>query len=923
MTEVFRFALLGLGAGGLYALAAIGLVLVFRGSGVVNFAQGAMGMVAAYVFYELHVSDGAPVAIAVIVGLLASALLGTLYYMVVMRRMTGASQLAKIVSTLALLVVLEALATLRYGFLPKVVKPILPTGTLNIFGAVVGQDRISVFFIVLVLTAVLWAIYKFTTFGVATTAVAENPRMAAALAVSPNVVAAINWAVGAALGGLSAILLAPITGLSVGALTGVIIPVLAAAVIGRFRSFPITMLTGLAIGVAQSEVTRYVSTPGAATAIPFILVTVVLLVRSKSTVGRDEHFGRMPSLGTGRVPPGLVATGVIATLLCNWFFFPQDWVAALQIQLIVTIILVSFVVITGYAGQLSLVQFGMAGIGALVAGRLYSTDHWTFALAMLGGMLAVIPVGLVVGLAGVRTRGVNLGIVTLGLAVTLEAAVFGNSKYVGGLAGYSANNPTFFGIQIGGLFYPKRYSTLALIILVLLGLAVANLRRGRVGRRLIAVRTNERAAAALGVSVVGAKLYAFVLSGMIAAVGGILLTFRSPALDYSGFAAVQSITYLQGAVLGGVGHLGGPLIGSGVQPDTLGQQIFSFLGGNVATYLAIASGVGVMVLLTSYPDGLVELTRRQNAWWLERLRSRLPKRRVADPLEGVAEVTDRVPPKTLRIEGLTVQFGGTTALNGLTVDVNPGEVVGLIGPNGAGKSTAIDAVTGFVNPAEGTISLDGTRINGWSPKRRAQAGIGRSFQSLELFDDLTVLENVQAASDSRDLVGYVTNLFWPGRHRLTPRARAALQDFGLLDQLATETKQLSYAQRRLLAVARAVAGGHSILLLDEPAAGLSEAAARELSDAIRSLAAKSGVGVLLIEHNVDMVLRTCDRVYALNFGTVIGHGNASEIRTNQAVIDAYLGTSRFKGESSVPAQGDASELVAPTPRASSDQTQRG
>ena len=366
-----------------------------------------------------------------------------------------------------------------------------------------------------------------------------------------------------------------------------------------------------------------------------------------------------------------------------------------------------------------------------------------------------------------------------------------------------------------------------------------------------------------------------------------------------------------------MGHLGGPLVGSGVQPDTLGQQIFSFLGGNVATYLAIASGVGVMMLLTFFPDGLVALIRLHNRWWLERVRALLPKRKAVDLLAGLPAVADRVPAKTMRIDGLTVRFGGTTALKGLSVDVHPGEVVGLIGPNGAGKSTAIDAVTGFVNPAEGTISLDGTLINGWSPKRRAQAGIGRSFQSLELFDDLTVLENVQAASDSRDLVGYVTNLFWPGRLRLTPRARAALQDFGLLDELYTETKQLNYAQRRLLAVARAVAGGHSILLLDEPAAGLSQVAARELSDAIRSLAATSGVGVLLIEHNVDMVLRTCDRVYALNFGTVIGHGSPNEIRTNQAVIDAYLGTARFRDDGSAPRPGESSELVAPAGRAGS------
>jgi sulfate-transporting ATPase len=263
-------------------------------------------------------------------------------------------------------------------------------------------------------------------------------------------------------------------------------------------------------------------------------------------------------------------------------------------------------------------------------------------------------------------------------------------------------------------------------------------------------------------------------------------------------------------------------------------------------------------------------------------------------MAAVVEGADRVPPKTLRVEDLTVRFGGTTALSDLSVEVHPGEVVGLIGPNGAGKTTAIDAITGFVTPAAGAITLDAARIDGWSPKRRAQAGIARSFQSLELFDDLTVLENVQAASDSRDLFGYLTNLGWPGRDRLTSRARKALSDFGLIDKLSTPARQLSYAQRRLLAVARAVAGGHSILLLDEPAAGLSEVAARGLSDSIRRLAQESGVGVLLIEHNVDMVLRTCDRVYALDFGQVIGAGSPSEVRSNQAVIDAYLGTARFR-----------------------------
>ncbi len=896
MTEEFRFAVLGLGAGGLYALAAIGLVLVYRGSGVVNFAQGAMGMVGAYVFYQIRAIDHGPTPVAFVAGIAACALLGGLYYGVIMRRMANASSVAKMVSTLALLVVIDAVASLKYGYLPKVVAPILPTGTVNLFGAVVGQDRLWIFVLVLVLTAALWAVYKFTLFGVATTAVAENPRVAASLTVSPNLIAAANWSIGAALGGLSAIFLSPIVSLQGENLTLIVIPVLAAAVIGRFSSFPVTMLAGLAVGVAQSEVTRYISTPGAATAVPFVLVTAVLILRSSSTVGREERFGRMPSLGSGRVAPGLIVAGGGIILVCLWWLFPTTWVTALEVQLIVTVILMSFVVVTGYAGQLSLTQVGFAGLGAVVAGWLYAREGLPFEVAILGGMVAIIPIGLIVGLAGVRTRGVNLAIVTLGLAVTLEAAVFGNPTYIGGTVGYQAPDPTFFGIHISGLFYPKRYSTLVLILLVLVGLAVTNLRRGRVGRRLIAVRTNERAAAALGVSVVGAKLYAFVIGGMIAALGGILLVFTNPGLDYSPFVALQSITYLQAAVLGGVGHLAGPMVASGFQPNTLGQQIFSFLGSNVAVYLALASGVGVLYILTLSPDGLAVMARRQNEWWLRPLRRRLPSRPVRDPLEGVAASTDRVSPKTLRIDGVTVRFGGTTALSDLSVEVRPGEVVGLIGPNGAGKTTAIDVVTGFVRPAGGRIFLDGVRIDAWSSKRRAQAGLARSFQSLELFDDLTVLENIQAASDSRDLFGYLTNLGWSGRNRLTPQAKKSVSEFGLESSLTATARELSYAERRILAVARAVAGGHSILLLDEPAAGLSEVAANGLSDSIRRLAQDSGVGVLLIEHNVDMVLRTCDRIYALDFGQVIGHGTPGEIRSNQAVIESYLGTARFRAD---------------------------
>ena len=214
---------------------------------------------------------------------------------------------------------------------------------------------------------------------------------------------------------------------------------------------------------------------------------------------------------------------------------------------------------------------------------------YPFQLALVAGVLAVVPVGGDRAGRGAHP-GVALAIVTLGLAFSLEAIVLHQRAFTGGVNGFNTDNPHFFGIAVGGLEYPKRFATLTLGVLVLVGLAVANLRRGRAGRRLIAVRTNERAAAAMGISVSGAKIYAFVLGGMIAAPGGVLLVFFLPAPDFTNFVGLNSIPFAETAVLGGVGHLGGPLFASSYQPDTLRTQLFSFLGGNTAAYLMTSQG---------------------------------------------------------------------------------------------------------------------------------------------------------------------------------------------------------------------------------------------------------------------------------------------------------------------------------------------
>jgi sulfate-transporting ATPase len=253
-------------------------------------------------------------------------------------------------------------------------------------------------------------------------------------------------------------------------------------------------------------------------------------------------------------------------------------------------------------------------------------------------------------------------------------------------------------------------------------------------------------------------------------------------------------------------------------------------------------------------------------------------------------VEQRVEPATLEVRNISVRFGGVVAVDDVSFVVRPGEVVGLIGPNGAGKTTIIDAITGFVRPSGGSILLDGAPIESFSPSRRARAGIGRSFQSLELFDDMTVYDNLRTGCEPRDALAYVTDLVHPGKGRLGAAATAAVREFQLVDDLDRFPTELAFGRRRLVAIARAIAAEPSVLLLDEPAAGLDEQETNELGHLIVRLAKEWGLAVLLIEHDVSLVLRVCDRVEALDFGRSIASGTPDEIANDPVVVAAYLGS---------------------------------
>ncbi len=917
MTEFLKFAVLGLGFGALYALAAQGVVLIYRGSGIINFAQGAIGMIGAFIYYELHyhpLEAGGSLPEtrfgfwpALVVGVLVSALLGLLTYWLVMRPLRHASPLARLVATLGVLTILTTLAAtgpeilglFDWGATPISLPTFYPTDVFDLGGDItLSYASVIVLAVTAGITIAAWLIYRFTRFGLATTGVAENQRSASAIGWSPDLVGGVNWAVGAGLGGLAGILVIPFFGgLNVYQLTSLVLAALAAALVGRFISFPVTFAAGIFIGVLQSTLAHYLdkvdqlasAANGISQSAPFLVIVAYLAVRGTALPVRGFIFDRLPALGTGRIRPGVVVglTAVTAGLL---LVVSDTWVDATTTTLVFAIVLLSVVTVTGLCGQLSLGQWALAGMGAFITARLVATTSVPLEVGILLGVIGTVPLGLVFALPAVRTRGVNLAIVTLGLGLAVQNIVFNNYDWNGGLGGTVMGRSSLFGIDIDRIDHPKTYALVVLFCFVAAALVVANVRRGRVGRRLIAVRTNERAAAALGINVVSAKMYAFGLASAIAALGGILYAFRSRSVDFSTWSANSDSIVLVGlAVIGGVGFAIGGIFGATLAAGAIGAAIASEFLSGLEDYMTLIGGIVLIAILLTNPDGLAPENTRLGHRLLRLLRKREPGSRLPETALRSAGPRARVTPLRLRTEGLAVRYGGVIAVDDLSLDVQPGQIVGLIGPNGAGKTTAIDAITGFVHPAAGEVHLGERSLRGLPVYRRARLGVSRSFQSLELFEDLTVLENIRSAADKRDWQAGITGLVWPGDPRLHSTAVAAIREFGLEADLDTKVRDLSYGRRRLVGIARAVATEPSVLLLDEPAAGLGDAESAELAVLVRRLADQWGIAVLLVEHDMGFVMGVCDQIVVLDFGRVIGRGAPEAVRADPVVIAAYLG----------------------------------
>lgn len=918
MSLTIQLMIVGLAVGSLYALLSLGIVVIYRGSGTINFAHGSVAMVGAFLYLDLRKDYGFGFVAAFLVAVGVCALIGLATHLLIMRPLRNASPVTRLIATLGIVLLLEQGATIIFGVQSVTVPSPLPLTRVQIFGTTLTEATIIVFILGIVGAGLLWVVYRWTKFGLLTSAVAENRPVVARLGYSPDVIASVNWMVGCALAGIVGILLAPVTGLQVDQYTTLVIPVLAAAAVGGFVSFPLCTLAALALGVAESEASRLTSLPGIGGTIPLLIIVLALIFRSRSVGHRSLGAVRLPLLGSGRIRWWVVAGWAALVIVLVSQVMTLPWISAVTVTMGFGIVLLSVVIVTGYSGQLSLAQLGIAGIAAWVAGRAF--DIWSLPLwsAWALGIVATIPVGLLIGYACAWTRGINLAIATLGLGLALDQVVFQNPSMTGGFAGTTVPTASLFGLDITPTLHPTAYAIVVLVGLVLAGLLTANLRRSRAGRRFVATRANERAAASLGVNVISSKTAAFTWGSIIAGIGGIMIGFSQGSIQFTTFDTVSSLFLLPQAVIGGVGWIAGGVVGGLQQPGGLAAQVLNLLGSNAQQYLGVISGFLLIVTLLQAPDGLahMNLDAAQKLWRFVRRRfgSTADQGASAGPVVHEADVrTDlgalharaRTAHRSLdgrsnrpagsgtsavlSVSDLVMRFGAVTAVDRVSLEIRRGEVLGLIGPNGAGKTTIIDAISGFRSPRSGTVTFGDRDITKMSAVKRARLGITRSFQSLELFDDMTVAENLRVASEDRKAGAFVSGAVWPGKVDLSEEALAAVEEFGLTPYLTVVPTALPYGLRRLLAIARAVATRPSVLLLDEPAAGLDDRESEELGVLVRSLAERWGIAVLLVEHDMTLVMSVCDRIHAIDFGRTIAEGRPADVRANSALVDAYLG----------------------------------
>lgn len=925
MRDLLTFVISGLAGGSTYALLALGLVLIHNSSRILNAAQGEIGAFATFLVAGLAISHDWPWPIAVFLGLLAGAGISLMTASVLLRRSSG-GRLPPLVGTIALLSLLVIIEARYLGAAREFPTPLSGSG-ITIAGLVLTPTRILIIATVAITSVAMWALIERTPLGLAIRASADNRMAATVVGLDPKRVELMTWLLAGGLGALAGILLGwNNQTISPGFLTIALPQAFTAAILGGMRSAPGAIVGGLTIGVIESLTRKYFgSTPGSPEAVVFAILFFVLLLRPQGIFTRrsrrvategNESLVSLDNLVSIPRPPRIsqrtlgalpLAITLMAAFAAATFISPQS-AYKLAILPIFAILGLSLNGLIATTGQVSLGHVGLFGLGSFATAVAATTWGLPLPLALFAGPLLSALVALVLGIAALRVSGLYLTVLTLAFAVMLGAYLFPMPAFSRGGAGILVVRESIGAIDFSD---DSIFLAFAIIALGVIWIADRRLLASPFGRASIALRENETAAAARGVHAPVIKVLAFTLSGAGAGLAGALFAYRQGIVVSSAFPLSMSFSLVLYVVLGGLGSRPGVVIVTSLFTWT------TFYGSSGSSDFLIIGGAGLVVFtIGRYPKGLGGLIRIVTKRYAS-MRTQQP--RVSAVVEEAGFVTGAALPDSTPIErgqrpavrlpdgklvqpsllgarNISLSFGSLSALSGVSLDVSPAQVVGVIGPNGAGKTTLFNVLSGFSTPDSGEVWLSGHRVDHLSASSRAEWGIGRTFQQGGLWLSETVLGNLLMAQHLHvrpaSVIGFVAagESQWKLEWRRRQVAEQVLEILGLVNVGNQPVATLSYGTRKLLELGCALVTRPKILLLDEPAAGMSEDEVSWLAGVIRGIRNELEVAVLVIEHHVPLVRQVADEVYVLNFGHLLASGTPDEVTNNPAVIEAYLGT---------------------------------
>ena len=563
---------------------------------------------------------------------------------------------------------------------------------------------------------------------------------------------------------------------------------------------------------------------------------------------------------------------------------PPFWIVLLDNVGLSALVAMGLVLLTGVGGLTSFGQAAFCGFGAYTTAVLttaYGLSPWlTLPLSLIVSGIAAVALGLIT----VRLSGhyLPLGTIAWGLGLFY---LFSKLEFLGRNDGISGIPP----LAIGSfkLIDPAAIYFAIWIAVILCAVLTMNLLDSRTGRAIRALRRGHVAAEAFGVQTPRAKLLVFIYAAVLAGLSGWLYAHFQRAANPTPFGAQAGIEYLFIAVVGGAGYVWGGVLGAAIVVvlKEILQGYLPYLFHGEGQLEIIVFGILLVALLQLAPSGV---------WpWLTARLPLKPGRKRPDASLALPRRASVAPrdDTLLSIDRARKQFGGVIAVNDVSFDVKPREIVALIGPNGAGKSTTFNLITGVLAASGGTISLNGMKIDNAPPQEVTKHGISRTFQHVKLVADMTVLENVAIGAHLRGTAGALASMFRLDRADeagLLAEAARQIERVGLTAQMNATAGSLPLGQQRIVEIARALCADPMLLLLDEPAAGLRHMEKQRLASLLRDLRS-GGMSVLLVEHDMGFVMDLADRVVVLDFGTRIAEGTPEAIRTNPAVIRAYLG----------------------------------